>query len=40
MEDLLREGYQETAEHDLALYAVHKEFEYVDSETSVSEYAE
>jgi predicted transcriptional regulator len=37
MEDLLREGYQEMAEHDLAL---HKEFERVDSETPLPEYVE
>ena len=35
--DLLREGYEEMAEHDLAL---HKEFEHVDSETPLPEYAE
>jgi predicted transcriptional regulator len=35
--DLLRQGYEEMAEHDLAL---HKEFEYVDNETPLPEYAE
>jgi hypothetical protein len=33
----LAEGYKEMAEHDLAL---HEEFEYVDSETPLPEYAE
>jgi predicted transcriptional regulator len=36
-EDLLREGYEEMAEHDLAL---HEEFEHVDSETPLPEYTE
>jgi predicted transcriptional regulator len=36
-EDLLREGYEEMAEHDLAL---HEEFEHVDGETPLPEYAE
>ncbi|MBA3472241.1 MAG: hypothetical protein H0T57_03265 [Rubrobacter sp.] len=37
VEDLLREGYEEMAEHDLAL---HKEFEIVDREIQLPEYAE
>ncbi len=37
MEDLLHEGYEEMAENDLAL---HKEFEFVDRETQLTEYAE
>ena len=37
MEDLLREGYEEMAEHDLAL---HEEFEHVDRETPLPAYAE
>ena len=37
MEDLLREGYQERAEHDLALL---REFEHVDRETPWPEYSE
>ncbi len=36
-EDLLREGYEEMAAHDLAL---HEEFEHVDSDTPLPEYAE
>lgn len=36
-EDLLREGYEEMAEHDLAL---HREFEAVDRETPMPEYVE
>jgi predicted transcriptional regulator len=35
--DLLRQGYEEMAEHGLAL---HKEFEHVDSETPSPAYAE
>jgi hypothetical protein len=37
VEDLLREGYQEMAEHDLAL---HKEFKYVDGEVPLPDYAQ
>jgi hypothetical protein len=37
MEDLLRKGYGETAEHDLAL---HKEFEFADRETPLPDYTE
>jgi hypothetical protein len=36
-EDFLREGYEEIAAHDVALP---KEFEHVDSETPLPEYAE
>jgi predicted transcriptional regulator len=36
-EDLLREGYEEMAPHDLAL---HEEFEQIDGETPLPEYAE
>ncbi len=37
VEDLLREGYQEMAEHDLAL---NREFKYADGEVPLPEYAE
>jgi predicted transcriptional regulator len=35
--ELLREGYEEMARHDLA---PHREFEHVDSETPLPEHAE